>query len=81
MDTTSLNLNITININPILLWIAFAIMLVILSVVSLVLVYHWKQYAFNKPVLAKAVLIYFIVSGSLSILGIISLLLYQFSIV
>lgn len=47
------------------MWIALAAVLAIYAIMSVVFVYHWRTFGFDKPATDLAAAIYFVVSGSL----------------
>jgi len=63
-------------IKPEYAWLAVFILGLFFAIASLVLSYHWNRFMIEKVVLAKASLIYFLVSVVLIVAMIISLTIY-----
>lgn len=65
-----------LNFSPELAWLAVGLLGIIFIIVSLILVYHWKKFGFEKFVMAKMALSYFSVSAVLLIIAAISMTVY-----
>src|SRR3989338_11084228 len=55
-------LPLSIIINPLLLWILVGLVFIIFAITSFLLIYHWKRYTFDKSLLTKTIIVYFIIS-------------------
>ena len=69
-----------ITINPKLIWIILIIVWIIFVLTSAVIFYHWFTYSYTPKTISRAVKIYLIGSGIFIAIGIISALIYTFSI-
>ena len=68
-----------IQVNPALLWIVLTLFIVFFIAVSLVLMFHWREYTFNKKTMKRAISIYVVVSSSLAGISVVSLILFTLS--
>lgn len=50
-------------VNPPILFAIFGLMALCFAVASMILVYHWKNYDFNRARIKKVQTVYFTVSG------------------
>jgi len=48
---------------PLALWLGFIVVVGIFAIISAVLVYHWRNYTFDKEVSKRVMRTYFYVSG------------------
>lgn len=77
MNATPLLLNLNIPVSPMLLYILFAVFILLWIVFTFILVYHWKKYSVSNLDLLKMNLVYFIGSGVIIVLMGASAFLYS----
>ncbi len=56
-----------------IVWIGFLLLLLIYGIFSAILVYHWRKYAIGADIIRKTLLYYFISTGTLFLIGFITL--------
>ncbi len=59
----------------IILWLGFGMVLVLYTVISLVLLYHWRRYSLRSTRIAFAETVYFLVSAVIIFAAFIALIL------
>ena len=77
MFSTSTINNIEFIINPSILWIGFAAILIITAIISIILFYHWTSYGYKPVKTGFAGTIYFV--GVLVFLGVIFFALVSYT--
>lgn len=84
METAPLNTAASLDFSlldifsPSVLLIVFLLVLGIFSILSAILLYHWREYALNVAVAKKAMRVYFAVSGFFILILSVSLLALTF---
>ena len=64
-------------VSPAVLWAAFAVMVIVSSLLSAVLIYHWRQYGMGKRIFNQVELLYLSGVGVLIVCAFIALTLYS----
>jgi len=48
---------------PVILWVVYAVVILIFTVVSVAITYHWKNYNVDSKMVSRIKKVYFLVSG------------------
>ena len=62
---------------PIVLWVVYAIVILIFAIVSVVITYHWKNYNVDSKMVGRLKKVYFLVSGTFLLAMAISAIFYS----
>ena len=74
------DINVIVHINPAILFGILAVVVMLIAFVSLMMVYHWREYALNRRALGIAALLYFSVSIALIGVSVVSIIGYASSL-
>ena len=74
----SANIQNIIMIDPKIVWIVLIAVLIIFSIVSTIIFYHWFTYSYKPKIIARVAMIYLIGSGIIVLTAIISAVIYTF---
>lgn len=77
---TNADIQNIIMIDPKIVWIILIAVLIIFSIMSAMIFYHWFTYSYKPKVIASVATIYLIGSGIIILTGIISAVMYTFLI-
>lgn len=62
---------------PIVLWVVYAIVILIFAIVSVAITYHWKNYNVDSKMVGRLKKVYFLVSGTFLLAMAISAIFYS----
>jgi len=62
---------------PIVLWVIYAIVILIFVIVSVAITYHWRNYNVDSKMVGRLKKVYFLVSGAFLLVMAISAIFYS----